>query len=419
MKLKSFYFFCVAVLFIINAFGQPVAKWTTKESHAKYYHYLVDKSILANLADSLDNDHEENWETAFWTITFIRFKDPVVPQKITQAFAHIRDRSPGFQRALIELIYTDYKQEFYPEVKSLFNETASAKVFAMCGEYIASTNEFQKERKAMLALTARRLAIDPLNPILVQLLYSLEHKNKPTAIPSVKSFFDKNYLPGQTLVISFQRSNRDYPGLTILRDTSGAVLKNEDGSILAIPQLARSASNMSGYLTNGNTPEGIFRLSGFDVSKSNILGPSLNIQLTMPGEYKASHFYQDSTINDSAWDIERYRALLPKELRSYFPLFQSYYAGRAGRTEVIAHGTTVDPEFYLNTPYYPISPTQGCLCTKEEWDPLSGKLLSSDQVKLTGAVKRAGGPRGYYIVLNIDDVQAPVTVQDLLQLFKK
>ena len=414
---KAFIFF-ISFTLSMSIGAQPVVKSVLKESRQKYYRYLVDKSILGNLASPLGSEHEDSWETAFWTITFINYKEPIVVAKIEEAFTNIWQRSNSFQRALLELIYTDYKNKYLTEVKGLLLRSIDPRAFAMCAEYIMASDNFLSEKKNLLQRTRTLLAKDAANPILNQLLYRLNHKGMKTAPPSLASLLAKDYLPGQVLVISFQRSNRDYTGLSIVRDAAGKFLKNDDSSYTAIPQLARSASNMSGYLSNGNTPEGIFRMRGFDVSKSNILGPSVNIQMTMPGEYKASQFFQDSTVNDSAWELRRYEALLPQNLRSYYPMLQSYYAGRAGRTEIIAHGNTVDPSFYLNQPYYPISPTQGCLCTKEIWSEITGRLITSDQVRLTEAVKRAGGPKGYYIVVNIDDKDAPVTMNDVLLLFK-
>ena len=410
--------FFIFFILSLSIYAQPVVKSVLKESRQKYYRYLVDKSILGNLASPLDSEHEDSWETAFWTITFINFKEAIVSAKIEEAFINILQRSNSFQRALLELIYTDYKNKYFTEVKSMSLRATDPRVFAMCAEYIMASDNFLSEKKNLLQHARTLLSKDAANPILNQLLYRLNHKGMKTAPPSLSSLMAQNYLPGQVLVISFQRSNRDYTGLSFVRDAAGNFLKNDDSSYTAIPQLARSASNMSGYLSNGNTPEGIFRMRGFDVSKSNILGPSINIQMTMPGEYKASQFFQDSTLNDSTWDIQRYKALLPQNLRSYYPMLQSYYAGRAGRTEIIAHGNTVDPSFYLNQPYYPISPTQGCLCTKEIWSEITGRLITSDQVRLTDAVKRAGGAKGYYIVVNIDDKDAPVTMKDILPLFK-
>jgi hypothetical protein len=74
--------------------------------------------------------------------------------------------------------------------------------------------------------------------------------------------------------------------------------------------------------------------------------------------------------------------------------------------------------YYKTMPCYPLTPTQGCLCTKEIWSETTGKLLESDQQKLSNAIARAGGPHGYAIVINIDDKQEPVSINDIIPFLK-
>ncbi len=217
---------------------------------------------------------------------------------------------------------------------------------------------------------------------------------------------------------SIQRKNRNYPGIVMVRDSNGLFIKNDTGNIFFVQQLARSITDMPFYLTNGNTPQGIFRMLGFAVSKSPALGPTQNIQLTMPLETTIQQFLKDSSITDSVWTPELYEQLLPASFKKYHSLFQSYYASAIGRTEIIAHGTTINPAYYKGEPYYPYTPTQGCLCTKEIWSEADGKRLISDQQKLVDAVKKAGGPDGYLIVIEIDDQQKPVDINEILPYLK-
>jgi hypothetical protein len=97
--------------------------------------------------------------------------------------------------------------------------------------------------------------------------------------------------------------------------------------------------------------------------------------------------------------------------KNYSPLYNSYYAGLAGRTEIIAHGTTINPEYYRGQPYYPHTPSQGCLCTKEIWN---GKRLESNQQKLIMALLKAGGAKGYCVVIELDDKQSAVKMEEIL-----
>jgi hypothetical protein len=227
----------------------------------------------------------------------------------------------------------------------------------------------------------------------------------------LKEVLNKSFLPHQIVMYSFQRKNRDYPGMVLIRNAEGNFVKDSSGNIFHLPQLARSISNLPGYFQNGNTPQGIFKMYGFAVSMSNFIGPTANVQMGMPVELTIQKFFDDSTILDSAWTMDWYQKLIPKKLRNYLPLYGSYYAGLAGRSEIIAHGTTIDPNFYSGKPYYPLTPTQGCLCTKEIWD---GKRLESDQQKLVNGLLKAGGANGYCVVIEIDDKHAPVTIKDLL-----
>lgn len=41
-----------------------------------------------------------------------------------------------------------------------------------------------------------------------------------------------------------------------------------------------------------------------------------------------------------------YASFLPLELRSLPMLWQAYDAGRVGRSEIIVHGSTIDPCFF-------------------------------------------------------------------------
>src|SRR5678815_3731317 len=73
-----------------------------------------------------------------------------------------------------------------------------------------------------------------------------------------EELLNNEFLPGQTVLYSIQRKNRDYPGLVIIRQKSGSYISDSSGNVFNVPQLARSITNLPFYLTNGNTPQGIF-----------------------------------------------------------------------------------------------------------------------------------------------------------------
>ena len=355
---------------------------------------------------------------AFGGMELLQYKSPWADGRISIAFDSIEKRSPGFQRALLELAYTNYPNRFSKQVTSLLNNCTDAKVFAMSAEYLLLNNE---NPLAGINLENKKRQLeksDKENAILSQLLFRIQTPAPHGNSTAISAIIGQHFLQNQRILYSFQRKNRSYPGLAIIRDSTGNFIRDENGIIFSVPQLARSISNLPGYLTNGNTPQGIFRMYGFDSSRTTFIGPTTNIQLTMPFETSLQHFFNDSTITDSIWTADWYKKLLPANCTNYMPFFESFYAGKAGRTEIIAHGTTVDPEYYAGELYYPQTPTMGCLCTKEIWSEVDGKRLASDQQKLVAALKKAGGANGYCVVIEIDDAKNPVTLPEILPLLK-
>jgi hypothetical protein len=412
----------VNLLLCLNLSAQtdhvPYAPHTTKENRVKEYRNLVNHSINKNLSLDLTDSTEENWEDAFWAMELINYKSPWTDSRIRLAFDSIEKRSIGFQRAALELIYTLQIKEYTAAVHKLLLQTNNSKIFAMSAEYLLLCNSSLTVISEISDIADKKIANfkgDNNLAIFYSLLIRIEKKLSSVSINTdLAPLFATDYLKGNVIVYSIQRKNRNYQGITIVKDRNGNFITDQPGNIFSVPQLARSITNLPGYLTNGNTPQGIFRMDGFDISRSSFIGPTENIQLTMPVETSIQHFFSDSSLTDTIWTPAVYEKLLPNGLKNYRSLFESFYSGMAGRTEIIAHGTTVNPEYYANQPYYPLTPTQGCLATKEIWSTVDGKRMETDQQKLVNAIKAAGGADGYCIVIEIDDQQKPVSTQDIL-----
>ena len=426
--LKTIYLtITVSFIFCLNTKAQttdtPVALYTIAEKRVKEYRNIVSNSIIKNLSLNLADNTEENWQSAFAAMELLLYRSPWSDKRLQLAFDSIEKRSIGFQRAALELIYTLQKKVFENKVHQLLLQTSNSKVFAMCAEYLLLFNNNSSLITVIsnLANNIKTPTIDERSLAIIEGLQNrLKEKQQLSFVkPDLEPLFDAGYLKSNVIIFSFQRKNRNFPGITIVRNKDGKFVVDDKGSVFSVAQLARSISNLPGYLTNGNTPQGIFRMDGFAVSQSAFIGPTENIQLTMPNEYLAIHFMKDSSFTDSSLSKESYSTLIPRSLKNHQPLYESYLAGKAGRTEIIAHGTTVNPEYYRNKPYYPLTPTQGCLATKEIWSSTDGKRMESDQQKLVNAVKAAGGADGYCIVIEIDDLQKPVSIEEILPYLKK
>lgn len=404
--------YCSLLLFIISITKltaqietDKYVKEAIKTNREKFHSYLI-KSINENLKSDLTIKSEEDWETAFVAIELLTYKATWIEKRLQPVFDTLKKRSAHFQRAFLELVYSNYPNAFINEMGNFLKQTNDPKLFAMAAEYLFMNNKKEEFRQI---ITEKLLAINDstANPF----CQVVTEKLKPTnnTYPSIAELLNKTFLPNELLIFSFQRKNRNYPGMMMIRTKEGNFIKDEQGNYFTVPQLARSQSNLPGYLTNGNTPQGIFLFTGFGQSKSSFIGPTTNIQLQLP-------FEKTYSSNDSIadWLGNRYAELLPKSWKVHFPFYEAYFAGKAGRTEIIAHGTAVDPEYYKKQPYYPFTPTQGCLSTIELWSSIDGKRLFSDQQKLVNTLLKTGVTKGFCIVVEIDNEDKAVLLSDIL-----
>jgi hypothetical protein len=313
------------------------------------------------------------------------------------------------------LAYSNYPFGFSGPVNGLLRRTTDPKVFALCAEYLCQQNKDPAVVDSITAILTSKFGDQGIiDPVLYMLqVHMSENKNGAVFMSKQElgTLFSPQFLRGQTVMYSLQRKNRDFPGIVLVRNADGRFVRDTGGIIFNVPQLARSITNLPFYLRDGNTPQGIYLMHGFGVSMSNFIGPTANVQLSMPGESSPRDFAGDSSLADTTWDVDDYKQFLPNELRNYLPLFYSYYAGLAGRREIIAHGTAIDPKIYARQPYFPMTPSEGCLCTKEFWN---GKRTQSDQQILVNALLKAGGAKGYCVVIELDDRQSAVTLKDVL-----
>jgi hypothetical protein len=398
-------------------------KFASQAGRKQFTQNVMNNNILKYLRLPLTDSTEEDWQGTFWAMELMQYKQPWVKEKITSAFTGIEKRSIGFQRALLEFCYTNYAKEFSTPIQALKKATVDPKIFAMCCEYLFQSGSANPRSGQPLAVVLKneinaKFPGQQEHPILKMLLANRAADNYAAVKKILPLLFSNQFLPGKRVVYSLQRKNRNYPGIVLVRDSSGNFVRDDKGGIFYVQQLARSITNLPTYLTNGNTPQGIFRMQGFAVSASNFIGPTPNIQLAMPYEIRVNIFMADNSITDTAWTADLYRKLLPAACRNYFPLMGSYYASQAGRTETIAHGTTIDPAYYKGSSYWPHTPTLGCLCTKEIWDA-AGKRTESNQQLLVNALTKAGGADGYLVVLELDNQQLPMNIKEITGYIKK
>lgn len=408
------------LLFLFNAvlFAQlnPLdiySKITTKEARKEFTENQI--KLIENTFNSIpDSIDYEKFSSAFWAMELINYKTDNIKEKLDKVLENYSNYPISFKRSLLQIIYSMYPlQYFKPLSNILFTET-NDKLFAMCANYLIRMGYDKIELKKIMVNNFPKYNE---SPILFMLSYNLE---EPALVkPSIKDLIKHNIKTNYPIIYSFQRKNRDYQGIAVIKMVNGKLLKKSNNVPFYIKQLARAVTNLPGYITNGNTPQGIFSIQKFGNSTNKFIGPTPTIELVLPYEVSPILYFNDSLLTNNEWTYDMYKNMLPVSWQNYTPIFEAYYAGKAGRNEIISHGTTVDPTYYKNAPFFPNTPTYGCLCASEVWNPTTGQLIQSDQLELDNAIINYGFPKGFLIVVELDDQEKDVTLEEVVKLFEE
>jgi hypothetical protein len=375
---------------------------------------LKENIIGRTFSLAIDTDNEYRFGAACRAVSQFLVKSDIVKQGLQKMCSSYDSLERDTKQSMIEAIYTNYPSEFSSELTDIFNRESDPLLFAQEACYLyrfdSSIDHCNQIKIRMVEQFPSYDSIDVL--LSLESYLNNDHQFRKNKTPDLSSLFLMQASKGRKTIYSFQRWNRDYPGLAIVQNADGSFMRDENKRLLVFRQLARSASNLPFFVRNGNTPQGIYSIRGTAVANNHFIGPTPNIQLTMPFENKWSTFFHlpDTLVVDS---VSAYRDLLPESWKNYTPIYESWIAGKIGRTGIIAHGTTLDPEYFKGQPYYPLTPTMGCLCAKEIWNVTSGRPLISEQFNLVQAFRSATGDAGYLFVINLDDQQKPVERQEV------
>lgn len=421
MKIK----FLLIILILLNEFtlaqnyiktSKLKSDFVIKINKEKFYKNLerdIYKTFSQKLIENIDN-----WISALKNAESLLLKNNKIENALKKSLTLPVDKYIKLQKTALEYSYALYPNQFESLIADVFFNTKDKISFAIAVKYLLRINYKRKPNDFYLTALNTRFKIKN-NSLLLSLKYDLNHPDnlKFKDQPDLIDLLNHPIQNGKTIVYSFQKKDRKYPGITIIKKPDGTFVKNKDGSIFHIPQLALSFSNLPGYLPNGNTPEGIYSIIGWYISPTKTIGPSPNLLVRSPFEVAPKIFFHNQN-QHTRWNIEDYKNLLPDSWKDYFPIYNSFYAGKTGRKLIIVHGSTDEIKYFESQPYYPLTPTRGCLSSKEIWDEETGKCLQSDQVNLINAYKSTLQKRGFLIVIEIDDKQYPRFFDDFDNFLK-
>ena len=325
---------------------------------------------------------------------------PAARPLLLEALPTLGQREPEFQRALLTAAHTLYPAESAPLIWPLLPQLTASKPFAIAAYTLLQADGAAADRlRALLPQQFPAWADDARLTALMRLL-------SPSAAvpPPLPELLAAPLRPGFPVIYSLQRPGRQQMGLVLVRAADGRFVRDATGQLFNSPQLALARSGLPGTITNGNTPQGLFTLVGAGTATNPNIGPTPYLHSKLPVEATVAEFEHVDIADTAEWSSAVYASFLPESWRGWPPFQEAWLAGRAGRDELLVHGTTINPAYYAGAPYFPGTPQQGCMISSEDWDPATGSLLASRHLTLAQTYA-AASPRpdmaGYLIVVEV------------------
>ena len=354
---------------------------------------------------------------ALWNIGFLNVEREAGRALINSALPSLTEQPPDYQRGILSAVYTMYAAEFAPQVATLLGRIATPREFAIAAYALLKADNGSGQREFIRGNMKNMFPLWADEPRLQRLEYVLTTDLKAALRqrPALVDLLAHPIRQSRPVVYSFQRHDRQRFGLAVVRGANGQFVRNADGSFFNVAHLANAITNLPGTITNGNTPQGLFTITGAGTATNQWIGPTPYLESKVPVEATVAEFeHVEASQIANAWNDAVYQSFLPETWRQYVPFKEALLAGQAGRDEMLMHGTTINSNYYRGSSFYPGTPSAGCLVAMETWRPEDGRQTTSDQLSLVKAFTRDGLDRGYLVVVELDDRLEPVALADVV-----
>ncbi len=372
------------------------------------------EKIRAAMALPPGGDPGELAPEALHAVAFLNREREAGLAILRNALVDLDHKSAGYQRDVLSVAYSHYATDVVTPVAQLLDKLSTPREFAIAAYTVLQADGSTMRREALAALLHARFPEWGREPRLAALdhVLSTDVGAERRQRPPLADLLAAPLRPGFPVVYSLQRSDRRYFGVAIVRAANGRFVRNADGSLFRVAQLAMAITNLPGTITNGNTPQGVFTVVGAGTATNRWIGPTPYLESKVPMEATIAEFEHAPALGE--WSEDRYDTFLPAGWRGYFPIKEAWLAGLAGRNEMLMHGTTINSDYYRGTSYYPGTPSAGCMVSMEYWNKIDGVMLQSDQLSLVKAFTRDGLDQGYLVVVELDDRAAAVTLDEVM-----
>jgi hypothetical protein len=378
---------------------------------------------------------EAHWRQTLWATGVLEPKENYVGEGLGTILAMAGDRELSIpQRRILQQAMQVATQlyasdpSFYRELGDRFDDILTTSPYSewVAMALIAKLQAAPAESQPWVDLVKIRFPNGGNYLPLQVALKDADSLLNPQPQPSLADWLDWQIIPNQAQLYILCRSNRAVLCTAVLKDRQGNWVKDGSGGddpLWSVPLLARSLHDLRWSFIRGHTPQGIYRIEGLmPRSPSNefrAYGQFPLVKLFLPFEFGVKTFIPPK-IEQLPDNLDAYQRLLPPHWRDYFPMQESFWAGKLGRSLIRIHGSGEDLTFFGGNKRFPETygwnPAIGCLSALEIYDPKTGQLQRADMPKILKALNRAGGGQieGYAIVVEVaGEEERPISVQEI------
>lgn len=377
--------------------------------------------------------NERHWRNILWTTAVVEPQEPFVSEALTQILLMtVRRGLADPQMRTIDAAMRVATQLY----------ASNPTLYASLGEQFVQTVERSPDPQwvsmALSALARSGLAPEEINRLgdrvrqrfpkwnqdqyLFTTLQDIREFLNPSAVPPLGDLLNRTIAPKQLHLYVICSRDRGVLCQTVLKDRQGNFVR-QGGQLWSMPLLLRSIHGVRWNFVRGDSPQGIYRIESIvpqpDDEFFRAYGQFSLINLYVPHEPGAREFLPGRS-GTFTGDVNAYRALLPPSWRNYFPIQQSYWAGRIGRSLFRIHGTGESPDFFKGKERYPQesynwNPSIGCLSALELYDQ-TGTLQQAHMPELLRVLRMVGGPNfaGYLVVVELPSAPGqPISMEQI------
>ncbi len=380
--------------------------------------------------------HADRWRNALWTTALMEPQADYVAVALSRIVSlTAQPNLSAKQQQVVEMglqvgtqLYLSNPRVYAP-LRSQFLQTIATgrkpKWIAMALAVLVESGIPPEQRRQLSDRIRQRFPTWNKDPHLYTTLWDVYSLDRPPRMPPLSDLLQWRIAPGQPQLYVLCQPNRGLLCQTVLKNSQGQFVR-QDGKLWSVPLLLRSLhEGLAWNFTRGETPQGVYRIEGTnppDAKFFRAFGSFPLLKLFLPYEAGVQQFLP-SRPGPLVGGLAAYKTLLPPSWRAYFPMHQSYWAGKAGRNLFRIHGSGESADFFSNSQRFPESqgwnPTIGCLSALEVYDE-TGRLKRADMPKILDALAAAGSPEtvdavsGYLIVVEVPDAAAaPLPLQNI------